>query len=136
PLVADRLGFLPLEVDDLLQPRSKRREVVGLAGLLPDLLRSRRDPGDLLDQLLGQFDGPVVGPAHFHAGTSHRAPCACEVGCQPAPRAHTLDEAEVVRPWPAETRGESFTPTRLFPIYRKARPAYRAGGVGADRAPA
>src|SRR5262249_6198373 len=48
--VADRFRLLTLQIDDLLQPRRERGEVVLLAGLLPDVLGPRRHACQLFDE--------------------------------------------------------------------------------------
>ena len=45
-------AFCRSKRDDLFQPRLEGGEIVGLPRLLPDLLRPRRDAGQLLDQFL------------------------------------------------------------------------------------
>src|SRR5262245_66581699 len=59
-LVADSVRLTPFESDDALEPGAKRREVVRRPGLLPDLLRSRGDPGEFFHQVLRQLDRPVI----------------------------------------------------------------------------
>ena len=62
---SDGGGFLPLQADNSFQPRTKQSEFVRLPRFLPDALGLRRDAGQLLHQILGQFGGPVVGATNL-----------------------------------------------------------------------
>src|SRR5262245_28586330 len=53
-LVTDRVGLAPLESDNLLEPRTERREVTLRSRLLPDLLCPRGHPRQFLDEFLRQ----------------------------------------------------------------------------------
>jgi len=61
--VADAVGLLALERDDLLQPRAEGGEVVALAGVGPHVLGEGAGAGEFLDQRRGELASAVVGAA-------------------------------------------------------------------------
>ena len=59
-LEAHRIGFLPLQLNDLFEPRPEGGEVVLLLGFLPRLLRFGGNAGEFLDERLRNLGGAVV----------------------------------------------------------------------------